>query len=91
MALTNLMSDEEREQFKYHVLLDHLNLDTACHPALAYAHHPLPYTRAMLALQQRYGQSKQLVLREIEAIQNLPSVRPGHSTSFSDFAIWVQC
>lgn len=90
MALTNLMSDDESEHFKYHVLLDHLKLDTACHLALAYAHHPFPYTRAMSALQQRYGQPQQLVLREIAAIQNLPSVRPGDSRSFSDFAIRVR-
>lgn len=90
MALTNLLPHDESEQFKYHVLLDHLKLDTACHLALAYAHHPFPFTRAMLALQQRYGQPHQLVLKEITAIRNLPSVRPGDSRGFSDFAIRIR-
>lgn len=50
MILTNLLPYDESEQFKYHVLLDHLKLDKAYHLALAYPHYPLPYSRAMLAL-----------------------------------------
>lgn len=90
MTLTDRLPHDESEQFKYHVLLDHLKLDTACPLALAHAHHQRPYTRAMLALQQRYGQPQQHVLREITAIQNLPSVHPGDSRSFSNFAIRVR-
>lgn len=70
MALLNLVPSDESEQFKYHLLLDHLKLDIARHLALAYAHHPLPYTRAMVALQQQYGQPQHLVLREISVILN---------------------
>lgn len=88
MALSNLLPPEESEQLKYHILLDHLKLDNARHLALAYAHHPLPFTRAMAALQQRYGQPQQLVIKEIASILNLP-VRPGDSRSFGDFAISV--
>lgn len=89
MALTNILPHGESEQFKYHVLLDHLKLDRACYLALAYAHHPLPYSSAMSALQQRYGQTQQVVLKEIMTIQNLPSIHHGDSRSFSDFAIRV--
>lgn len=41
----------------------------------------------MSALQWRYGQPQQLVLKEIQTIQNLPSIHHGDSRSFSDFAI----
>lgn len=47
IALANLLPIDESEQLKCHILLDHLKLRTACHLALAYAHHPLPYTKAM--------------------------------------------
>ncbi len=55
MALKNLVSSEETEQYKYHIL-DHLKLDAARHLALAYAHDPQPYTTALKALQRKYGQ-----------------------------------
>ncbi|CAL9694529.1 unnamed protein product [Knipowitschia caucasica] len=90
MAFSNLVPVEESEQFKYHLLLDHLKFDSACSLALAYAHHPQPYTRAMAALQQRYGQPQQLVLREISSILNFPSIRSSDSRSFNDFAIRVR-
>ena len=42
MALENLLPPEEHEQYKYHILLDHLKLDSARHLALAYVHQPQP-------------------------------------------------
>lgn len=42
------------------------------------------------ALQQKYGQSSQLVLREIKAILALPKVRLGDSRAFSSFTLKVR-
>lgn len=90
MALKNLLPSEETEQYKYHILLDHLKLEAARLLALAYAHHSQPYTTALKALQKRYGQPHQLVLREIATIKNLPAVRSGDSGGFGDFAVRLQ-
>ncbi|XP_073719332.1 uncharacterized protein [Misgurnus anguillicaudatus] len=90
MALRNLLPAEETEQYKYHILLDHLKLDAARHLALAYAHDPQPYTTALKALQRKYGQPQHLVLREIAFIQSLPAIHSGDSTGFSQFALRVQ-
>jgi len=90
MALKNLLPSEESEQYKYHILLDHLKLDDARHLALAYAHDPQPYTTALHALQRKYGQPHHLVLRELASIQNLPAIRSGDSLGFGQFALRVQ-
>ncbi|KAL1249419.1 hypothetical protein QQF64_020424 [Cirrhinus molitorella] len=90
MALKNLMPPDETEQYKYHILLDHLKFDAARYLALAYAHHSQPYTSALKALQKRYGQPHHLVLRELTAIKNLPAVRLGDSVGFGQFAVRVQ-
>ncbi len=45
---------------------------------------------ALFALQQKYGQPHQLVLREIKAILALPKVRPGDSRAFSSFALKIR-
>lgn len=52
MTLKNLLPPEENEQYKYHILLDHLKLDSARHLTLSYAHHPQPYTTSLKALQR---------------------------------------
>ncbi|KAK0139052.1 hypothetical protein N1851_024407 [Merluccius polli] len=90
MALENLLPSVEHEQYKYHILLDHLKLDSAHHLALAYAHHPQPYTTSLKALQKRYGQPHHLVLREITSVQSLPTVRSGDSQGFSQFAVRIR-
>lgn len=53
MALENLLPPKENEQYKYHILLDHLKLDSARHLALAYSHHPQPYTIALVRFHLR--------------------------------------
>lgn len=90
LALTNLLSLHEPEHYKFHILLDHLKFSPVRDLALAYANDPRPYSMALLALQQKYGQPHQLVLREIKAILALPKVRPGDSRAFSSFALKVR-
>ncbi|KAJ8369247.1 hypothetical protein SKAU_G00092750 [Synaphobranchus kaupii] len=46
MALDNLLDPEETEQYKYHVLLDHLKVDQARCLALAFSKAPDPFSRA---------------------------------------------
>ncbi len=41
MALSNLLDPGESEQYKYHILLDHLKVDQA------YVYAPDPYTQAI--------------------------------------------
>lgn len=60
LALTNLLSPHEPEH--YYILLDHLKCSPARDLALAYANDPRPYSMALFALQQKYGQPHQLVL-----------------------------
>lgn len=52
------------EDYKFQVLLDHLKVPSAFQIAKRYVHDPMPYTKAMQALQQRYGQPRQLVQGE---------------------------
>ncbi|XP_056090713.1 uncharacterized protein LOC130070364 [Rhinichthys klamathensis goyatoka] len=89
LDLANLLSPHEPEHYKFHILLDHLKFSPARDLALAYANDPRPYGMALFALQQKYGQPHQLVLREIKAILALPRVRPGDSRAFSSFALKV--
>lgn len=55
MALFNLFPQEAHEQYKYHILLNHLKLETARQLALAYAHSPHPYTCAFVAFSRNMG------------------------------------
>lgn len=82
MALDNLLNSHRHlnEQYKYQVLLGHLKLPSALQLAKAYMHDPRPYTRAMQALQVKYGQSRQLVQSELGAILNAPAL--GDSEAF---------
>ncbi|KAK7884792.1 hypothetical protein WMY93_027915 [Mugilogobius chulae] len=79
MALDNLLNSHAHltEQFKYQVLLDHLKLPSAYKLAQAYMHDPRPYTSALQALQDKYGQPRQLVQSELGAILNLPQIKAG--------------
>lgn len=70
MALINLLPPDESEHYKYHLLLDHLKMDTAQHLALAYSSALNPYTHALQALDKRYGQPRQLAQKEIKAIMD---------------------
>ncbi|GAA6078800.1 uncharacterized protein LOC114462525 [Tachysurus ichikawai] len=77
------------EDYKYQVLLDHLKLPAAFQIAKRYMYDPMPYTRAMQALKQRYGQPRQLVQGEIVSILRTPTIKPGDSQAFEDFALSV--
>ncbi|ROI24867.1 hypothetical protein DPX16_21219 [Anabarilius grahami] len=71
MALSNLLDPRESEQYKYHILLDHLKVDQARRLALAYVYTPDPYTQAIQALDEHYGQPRQLALKELQAIMEI--------------------
>ncbi|KAL0156947.1 hypothetical protein M9458_048193, partial [Cirrhinus mrigala] len=77
------------EDYKFQVLLDHLKLPAAFQIAKRYMYDPRPYTRAMQALQQRYGQPRQLVQGEIGNILRTPPLKPGDVQGFEDFALAV--
>lgn len=53
VALPNLLDPRESEQYKYHILLDHLKVDQARRLALAYVNAPDPYTQAIQALNEQ--------------------------------------
>ncbi|XP_028435101.1 protein transport protein sec31-like [Perca flavescens] len=72
MALNNLLDPDESEEFKFHILLDHLKVDQARRLASAYSYAQQPFTEALKALDERYGQPRQLALRELKNIMALP-------------------
>ncbi|KAG1929322.1 hypothetical protein F2P79_022979 [Pimephales promelas] len=78
------------QQFLYPIYQCPLFSSEARHLALAYAHHPQPYTTSLQALRKRYGQPQHLVLREITSVQSLPNVRSGDSRGFSQFAVRIR-
>ncbi|KAI4884383.1 hypothetical protein NFI96_011230, partial [Prochilodus magdalenae] len=92
MALDNLLNSHTHltEQFKYQVLLDHLKLPSAYKLAQAYMHDPMPYTSALQALQDKYGQPRQLVQSELGAIFNSSPIKFGDPEAFDNFALSVQ-
>lgn len=90
MALNNLLDPEESQQYKYHILLDHLKIDSAKRLALAFAYSSTPYSEAIKALDERYGQPRQLVTKELRAIMDMPAIRPGDTRALDSFALRVQ-
>lgn len=50
-------------------------------------HYSQPYTTAMQALQQRYGQPHQLVQSKIAAILNSPDIKAEDLKAFQSFAL----
>ncbi|KAG5283706.1 hypothetical protein AALO_G00045080 [Alosa alosa] len=90
MALSNLLDPGESEQYKYHILLDHLKVDQVRRLALAYVHAQDPYTQAIRALDERYGQPRQLALRELRAIMEMPAIRIGDGRGLDQFSLRVQ-
>lgn len=64
MALTNLFDRQETEEFKFHILLDHLKVDEARCLALACSYDPQPFTEVLRALEEHYGQPRQLAVRD---------------------------
>ncbi|GAA6089522.1 uncharacterized protein LOC113069086 [Tachysurus ichikawai] len=53
-------------------------------------YHPQPYSAALQALQDKYGQPRQLVQSELGAILNTPPLRVGDANAFDSFALSVQ-
>ncbi|XP_037101263.1 uncharacterized protein LOC119118836 [Syngnathus acus] len=51
---------------------------------------PAPYTAAVGALQDKYGQPRQLVQSELGAILNSPAIKSGDADAFDSFALSVQ-
>ncbi|XP_025763702.1 uncharacterized protein LOC109202593 [Oreochromis niloticus] len=92
MALDNLLNSHPHlnEQYKYQVLLGHLQLPSAIQLAKAYMHDPTPYTTAMHALQDKYGQPRQLVQSELGIILNAPAIKFGDAEAFDAFALSIQ-
>jgi len=92
LALDNLLSIHSHisEQYKYHVLLSHLKLPSAQQLAKAYMYHPHPYSAALQALQDKYGQPRQLVQSEMGAIMTTPPLKMGDANAFDSFALSVQ-
>lgn len=90
MGLDNLMgsSGHLNEQCEYQILLGHLKLPSALQLAKAYMYDPQPYTAALQALQDKYGQPRQLVQSELGAILNSPTT--GDSEAFDSFALSIQ-
>ncbi|XP_042068926.1 actin cytoskeleton-regulatory complex protein PAN1-like [Haplochromis burtoni] len=88
MALDNLLNSHPHlnEQYKYQVLLGHLRLPSAIQLAKAYMHDPT----AMHALQDKYGQPRQLVQSELGIILNAPAIKFGDAEAFDAFALSIQ-
>ena len=84
MTLDNLVNNHAHlsKQYKYQVLLGHLKLPSALQLAMAFMHDPQPYTAALQALQQKYGQPCQLVHCELGTILNSPAVKFGDAAAF---------
>lgn len=77
------------EEYKYHILMDQLEHPCALQVARRYIHDRTPYTSAMRALEQRYGQPRQLVQSELSAILNCSPIKAGDPQAFEDFSLAV--
>lgn len=91
-ALDNLLSNHSHlsEQYKYNVLLSPLTLPSAQQLAKSYMYHSRPYSAAQQALQDKYGQPRQLVQSELGAIMNTPPLKMSDDNAFNSFALLVQ-
>lgn len=58
--------------------------------ALAYVHTPQPYTQAIRALDECYGQPRPLALKELRAILDMPALCPGDGQTLDQFSLSVQ-
>lgn len=77
------------EENKYHILIDQLEHPCALQVARRYIHDCTPYTSAMRALEQRYGQPRQLVQSELSVILNCSPIKAGDPQAFEDFSLAV--
>ncbi|CAI5677376.1 unnamed protein product [Oreochromis niloticus] len=90
MALGNLLPEDATELFKYQVLVDHLHLEEARLIADAYLNSTTPFTDTMEALNDKFGQPHQIVLRHIAAMMDSPDIRRGDVSAFERFALQIQ-
>ncbi|CAI5657610.1 unnamed protein product [Oreochromis niloticus] len=90
MALGNLLPEDATELFKYQVLVDHLHLEEARLIADAYLNSSTPFTDTMEALNDKFGQPHQIVLRRIAAMMDSPDIRRGDVLAFERFALQIQ-
>ncbi|CAI5686046.1 unnamed protein product [Oreochromis niloticus] len=90
MALGNLLPEDATELFKYQVLVDHLHLEEARLIADAYLNSTTPFTDTMEALNDKFGQPHQTVLRRIAAMMDSPDIRRGDISAFERFALQIQ-
>ena len=58
--------------------------------AEAYMYAPNPYTMALNALKNKYGQARQLVQSELNLIMSMPHIKFGEAEGFDYFALAVQ-
>ncbi len=72
------------------MLLSHLKFASAQQHAKAYMHHVQPYTTSLQALQEKYGQPRQLVQSELGAIMSALPLKMGDFNAFDSFALSVQ-
>lgn len=91
MALDNLLDNHPHltEQYKYQVLLEHLQHPGANKLARSSMHDVRPYSTALQALQEKYGQSRLLVQSEIGTILNSLIIHIGDAEAFDDFSLSV--
>jgi len=57
---------------------------------LAYVYAPDLYTQAMQALDEHYGQHRQLALKELRTIKEMPVIRTGDGRGLDQFSLRVQ-
>ncbi|XP_060777117.1 uncharacterized protein LOC132886465 [Neoarius graeffei] len=77
------------EDYKFQVLLDLVKLPAAYQIAKRHLNSPQPYSAAMQALEQRYGQPRSLIQSELKALQQAPAVRMGDAQALEDFSTAV--
>lgn len=74
----------------WEILASASNINTKCCLGRK-SHDAAPCTRALEALQDRYGQPRQLIWRELDAIFGAPVLRKGDASAFESFAMSIQC
>ncbi|XP_033637433.1 uncharacterized protein LOC117298338 [Asterias rubens] len=90
MALDNLIDVHPHltEPYKYQVLLGKLSGNIK-RLAEAFIHEAKPYTAALQALKERYGQPRQLIQSEINSILSMPPVKYNDNDAFENFSLSV--
>lgn len=92
MALDNILDNHPHltEQYKYQILLEHVQHPGASKLARSSMHDARPYSTALLALKEKYGQPRLLVQREIGEILNAPIVHINDVEAFHNLSLSIQ-